>query len=151
MYEDPDLIVLDKPAGLPCYPIQYDETETVANFLVAYNPLFQGIGEDLDPNATPFSRELLNWADSIFVMEGYMKTAILEEHCQLGDEEERMAKEKIVCLDIPDRFLRNAEDRLTLENMTLQEAIAYLDQHRGEVFGPKLFSKVLEGRLETLL
>ena len=110
-----------------------------------------GIGEDLDPNATPFSRELLNWADSIFVMEGYMKTAILEEHCQLGDEEERMAKEKIVCLDIPDRFLRNAEDRLTLENMTLQEAIAYLDQHRGEVFGPKLFSKVLEGRLETLL
>ena len=47
VYEDPDLIVLDKPAGLPCYPIQYDETETVANFLVAYNPLFQGIGEDL--------------------------------------------------------------------------------------------------------
>ena len=46
VYEDPDLIVLDKPAGLPCYPIQYDETETVANFLVAYNPLFQGIGRD---------------------------------------------------------------------------------------------------------
>ena len=110
-----------------------------------------GVGEELESHATRFSRDLLKWADAIFVMEGYMKTAILEDYCQLGEEEKRIAEEKIVCLDIPDCFRRKAEENSISENMTPQEAIAYLNQHPCHIFGPKLFSKALEGKLEALL
>ncbi len=38
LYEDPFLIAVDKPAGLPCYPLHEKETQTVVNGILARYP-----------------------------------------------------------------------------------------------------------------
>ncbi|MCL2258260.1 MAG: RluA family pseudouridine synthase [Proteobacteria bacterium] len=57
LFEDETLLVLDKPAALPCYPLRGDETHTLANALVAryptqtaasLNPLEAGLCHRLD-------------------------------------------------------------------------------------------------------
>ena len=45
VYEDEDLIAVNKPAGLDCQPNQVDETETLANGLLARYPTLAGIGD----------------------------------------------------------------------------------------------------------
>jgi 23S rRNA pseudouridine1911/1915/1917 synthase len=46
LYEDDDVIVVDKPAGLPAHTLRGDETGTIVNFLVARYPELQNIGRD---------------------------------------------------------------------------------------------------------
>lgn len=46
LYEDDALIFIDKPASMPCHPLKPDESNTVANALVARYPQTQGVGED---------------------------------------------------------------------------------------------------------
>ncbi len=45
IYQDEDLLVLDKPAGLPVHPLRYDETGTLANGLVAQFPQQESLGD----------------------------------------------------------------------------------------------------------
>jgi len=45
IYEDKDIIVIDKPSGIPSHPIDFDETDTVANFLIAKFPEIKNAGE----------------------------------------------------------------------------------------------------------
>jgi 23S rRNA pseudouridine1911/1915/1917 synthase len=46
LFEDEVLIAVEKPAGLPSYPLKPNETGTVANALVARWPQLKGIGND---------------------------------------------------------------------------------------------------------
>ena len=45
IYEDKDIIVIDKPYGIPSHPVDFGETDTVANFLIAKFPEIKNIGE----------------------------------------------------------------------------------------------------------
>jgi len=44
IHEDADLVVIDKPAGVPTHPLEPDETGTIANALVARWPEMAGVG-----------------------------------------------------------------------------------------------------------
>ncbi len=44
--EDADLLGLDKPAGIACHPLDFGETGTLANALVARYPETAGLGDD---------------------------------------------------------------------------------------------------------
>lgn len=46
LYEDRDILVINKPAGLAVHPATFDETDTLVNGLVAHRPHLIGIGED---------------------------------------------------------------------------------------------------------
>ncbi|HBA82499.1 MAG TPA: RluA family pseudouridine synthase [Verrucomicrobia bacterium] len=46
VYEDADLIVLNKPAGMAVHPLKSDETGTLANGLLARHPSLAEIGSD---------------------------------------------------------------------------------------------------------
>ncbi len=46
LYADPCLLALDKPAGLPVHPLRGDETQTLANGLIAQYPELAGIGDN---------------------------------------------------------------------------------------------------------
>lgn len=46
LHEDATLLVLDKPAGMPVHPLAAEETDTLANALVAYDPALAAIGDD---------------------------------------------------------------------------------------------------------
>lgn len=43
-YEDADVVVVDKPAGVACHPLRHDERGTLANALVARFPELVGVG-----------------------------------------------------------------------------------------------------------
>jgi 23S rRNA pseudouridine1911/1915/1917 synthase len=43
-YEDDDLLVVDKPGGVPSHPLKPDETGTVASWLSAHRPGTHGVG-----------------------------------------------------------------------------------------------------------
>jgi 23S rRNA pseudouridine1911/1915/1917 synthase len=45
VHEDADLLVLEKPAGMPVHPNDFDDTGTVVNFLLARYPEVIGVGE----------------------------------------------------------------------------------------------------------
>jgi 23S rRNA pseudouridine1911/1915/1917 synthase len=45
LHEDADLIVLDKPAGIPVHPLRLDELGTLANGLVARHPELAELGD----------------------------------------------------------------------------------------------------------
>jgi len=47
IYKDKDIIVLDKPPGIPSHPVDFGEKDTVANFLIAKFPKLKWIGEKL--------------------------------------------------------------------------------------------------------
>ncbi len=50
LYVDDDLLVLDKPAGLPSHALRADETRTIANFLLARYAELAGVGKSaLEP------------------------------------------------------------------------------------------------------
>lgn len=44
VHEDAEVVVVDKPAGVPVHPLEPDETGTVANALVARYPEMAGVG-----------------------------------------------------------------------------------------------------------
>ena len=44
LYEDEDVIVVDKPAGLVVHPSAGHQTNTLVNALLAHNPFLEGIG-----------------------------------------------------------------------------------------------------------
>ncbi|MBI4594872.1 MAG: RluA family pseudouridine synthase [Candidatus Tectomicrobia bacterium] len=44
LYEDNDLLIVEKPAGIPCHPLRTEEHWTLANGLVAKYPDLKGIG-----------------------------------------------------------------------------------------------------------
>jgi len=46
LHEDPALVVVDKPAGVPCQPLVASETGTIANALVARYPEMAQVGDD---------------------------------------------------------------------------------------------------------
>jgi 23S rRNA pseudouridine1911/1915/1917 synthase len=46
LHEDEALVVVDKPAGMPCQPLQPGESGTVANALLARYPEMSGVGDD---------------------------------------------------------------------------------------------------------
>ena len=46
LYEDDDVLALDKPAGMPTHPLRFAETDTLANALVARYPALAAIGDD---------------------------------------------------------------------------------------------------------
>lgn len=46
IYEDKDVIVINKPAGLTTHPSQTQKSGTLANALLAYHPLLKNVGED---------------------------------------------------------------------------------------------------------
>jgi len=46
LYEDAALLVLNKPAGIPVHPIEYTDTQTLANGLVARFPELGAVGSD---------------------------------------------------------------------------------------------------------
>jgi len=43
-YEDADVVVVEKPAGMPTHPLRPDETGTLANALIARYPEMAGVG-----------------------------------------------------------------------------------------------------------
>ena len=45
VHEADDFLVLDKPAGVPVHPNDFDDTGTVVNFLLARYPEVEGVGE----------------------------------------------------------------------------------------------------------
>ncbi len=45
VHEDEHLLVIDKPAGMPVHPNDYDDTGTVVNFLLSSYPEVVGVGE----------------------------------------------------------------------------------------------------------
>jgi 23S rRNA pseudouridine1911/1915/1917 synthase len=45
LYEDEAVLALDKPAGMPSHALRADETETVANFLLARYPDVAAVGK----------------------------------------------------------------------------------------------------------
>ena len=45
VYEDPSLLVVDKPAGMPTHGFSGRDTDTVANFLAAQRPYISNIGK----------------------------------------------------------------------------------------------------------
>jgi len=49
LYEDAALVVLDKPAGMPSHALRPEETDTVANFLLARFPDVAAVGAPLEP------------------------------------------------------------------------------------------------------
>jgi 23S rRNA pseudouridine1911/1915/1917 synthase len=49
LYEDASLVAIDKPAGMPSHALRADETETVANFLLARYPELAHVGTDREP------------------------------------------------------------------------------------------------------
>lgn len=50
LYEDPVVLAVDKPAGLPSHALRGDETETIANFLLARYPEVAAVGKSpLEP------------------------------------------------------------------------------------------------------
>jgi 23S rRNA pseudouridine1911/1915/1917 synthase len=58
IYADPDLVVLNKPAGIPSVALHYDETDTVANFLAACFP------ETADAGPHPLESGLVHRLDT---------------------------------------------------------------------------------------
>ena len=60
---------------------------------------------------TPLSKELIDWADRIFVMEDEHKKAVLKLSPEAGD--------KVECLDIPDRYCHGQPElkRLLMEKL----------------------------------
>ncbi len=48
LYEDQALIAIDKPAGMPSYPLRADEINTAANFLMAYDARQAGVATALE-------------------------------------------------------------------------------------------------------
>lgn len=46
IYEDNDILVIDKPAGLILYPSPIQKTGTLVNFLLDYYPQIKNVGED---------------------------------------------------------------------------------------------------------
>ncbi len=46
LWESEDLVVIDKPAGLPTHPNDFSDRETLANAVLAKYPEIQGVGED---------------------------------------------------------------------------------------------------------
>ncbi|MBN1269524.1 MAG: RluA family pseudouridine synthase [Kiritimatiellae bacterium] len=46
VHEDADLLILDKPPGMPVHPLKPLETGTLANALVARYPSLAGVGDD---------------------------------------------------------------------------------------------------------
>jgi 23S rRNA pseudouridine1911/1915/1917 synthase len=44
IYADPDILIVNKPAGLPVHPLNWDETETLANAVVARYPELAAVG-----------------------------------------------------------------------------------------------------------
>lgn len=49
VYEDSQIVVLDKPARIPSLALSADETDTVANFLLARFPETANVGKPLEP------------------------------------------------------------------------------------------------------
>jgi len=49
LYEDADVVAVDKPAGMPTHAVRASETETVANFLLARYPEVAELGGALEP------------------------------------------------------------------------------------------------------
>jgi len=47
IYEDENLIVLDKPSGIPVQPLTPSETGTAANWIIAHYPELEGVGFSL--------------------------------------------------------------------------------------------------------
>lgn len=47
VYEDDDLLVVDKPARVPCHPLRHDELGTLANALVVRSPELLMIGHKM--------------------------------------------------------------------------------------------------------
>ncbi|HUI26276.1 MAG TPA: RluA family pseudouridine synthase [Candidatus Kryptonia bacterium] len=46
LHEDADVIVVDKPAGMPSHAVRPDDNNTVANFLLARYPELRAVGSD---------------------------------------------------------------------------------------------------------
>lgn len=46
IYEDKDIIVLNKPAGLLVHPLKPNQNNTLVNGLIAYCPAIQDVGDD---------------------------------------------------------------------------------------------------------
>jgi 23S rRNA pseudouridine1911/1915/1917 synthase len=46
IYEDGDIIVINKPAGLSVHPSLHVQEETLVNYLLAYNASLKNVGED---------------------------------------------------------------------------------------------------------
>jgi len=46
LFEDDDLLVIDKPAGVATHPVSFEETDTVANWALAHAPGIRDIGEN---------------------------------------------------------------------------------------------------------
>lgn len=51
IYEDKNIIVIDKPAGISVHPAKPDQTDTIANALLAYCPAIKEVGDE--PNLRP--------------------------------------------------------------------------------------------------
>jgi 23S rRNA pseudouridine1911/1915/1917 synthase len=45
LYSDEDLVILDKPAGIPAHALRHTEINTIANFLVAHFPELAQVGK----------------------------------------------------------------------------------------------------------
>src|SRR3990167_1110488 len=57
LYEDEDLIAVNKPSGLPCYPLRNTKNQTVAHFLETLRPQLRQVG-------LPFQAGLIHRLDN---------------------------------------------------------------------------------------
>jgi 23S rRNA pseudouridine1911/1915/1917 synthase len=46
VYEDKDVIIIDKPAGLTVHPVKSKQNDTLVNGLIAYYPAIKNVGDD---------------------------------------------------------------------------------------------------------
>lgn len=96
VFEDDTLLVLDKPSGLACYPLRADETDTLANALVAryplqtgasYNPLEAGLCHRLDTETSGLLLVARNLQTYGHMREAFFRQQIYKRYLALCEGE----------------------------------------------------------------
>jgi 23S rRNA pseudouridine1911/1915/1917 synthase len=135
IFEDRHIVVIDKPAGMKMHPVSWDETGTVANWILAEYPEISGVGEDqlrpgivhrLDRNTSGIvviarTRESYGALKEIFQDHRMEKTylALLLGHVTENSGEiafplaERRGTLKRIAVRHPDTFLGRMREALT--------------------------------------
>lgn len=88
---------------------------------------------------TRINKDLVNWSESILVMEKYMVR-------EISDEYPEARTKKTLVLDIPDHFRASFRDPAFISDFISEDAVKYLQMNRNEDFGRTLMDKILESK-----
>ena len=94
LHEDADTIVVEKPAGMPSHALRADETDTLANFLLARYPELRAVGRDsrepglvhrLDTNTSGALLVARTDAAYAALREQFTRRAVVKEYVAIVD------------------------------------------------------------------